>query len=176
MPSPWVILGFLITLIFGVAGSFLTGKHTEHNAVMAQWQAADLRKAVTDGAILSAAEKRAHDAENRFKDLATETEAKAHEADQKINDSEKRARAAIAADGGLRDVAAHCVASSRDGVPATPVIAADATNAAPGVAAGAILSGRFTEFLVSRAVLADKMTAYANTCHDWVADVSREAK
>lgn len=166
-----MIFGFQRTLLVGV-GSVLAG------AVGAWWVTADYKDAKYQAEIaamrvaasesLQAAVDRAMAAERANVQLAQELEVsnakRRKELDQALADNRRLVREL----GGLRDPFAKPTTSNCP-LPASP--------ATPGESAVASTSGQLsaelTEFLLSETRRADEAAAYAQTCYDWVQQLTR---
>lgn len=155
MPSPWIIVGFLVAIIaasvvsyshgYGVADTEWTAKTEEGKKEAAKQLAAETQKVL--------------ETERVNVELTAKLERERHEAGSKLDAAYAAARRAARNAGGLRDQGRGA------GCPATVPAAPAATGGAPeGAPAGRALSAEAEQFLFEFAREADQLNLDFREC------------
>lgn len=160
LPNPWILLAVLVALIATGGGAYSYGHRAGAETERIEWQlaVADQKKMAAD--LISQAKDKVIQTERRNTAETLRLQSELTAKQKELENANTRDRAAVDADGGLRDPgAARRWASGGDG----PAAGSAGSGPASGEASG-VLSGEAQEFLWAYAADADELNAAYQTC------------
>ena len=163
LPSPWIIVGFLLALI----GAYVTGNVQGHKAERASWAQAMVDQEREVARVTARAEKDRREAEQKYAKFKDEVEKQHADNLARINGLRIANGRLVAASGGLFDRNGR--PSGQDGMPGS----AAAPGGAATAAAGCRLSESVTGDLLDLARDADAAAVYAQTGHAYAIGIPR---